>query len=356
MSTTKLNPAECKIAVFEKPDTPLKIQSHAIPEPKEGEVLLKISACTICGSDLHTITGTRKEKTPTILGHEIIGHVVQTGSDNILDISGTPISVGDRVTWAVCMSCGDCSRCQADLPQKCTTLRKYGHEVFDGNSGFVGGFAQYILLPKTSAVLRIESNIADEILCPANCATATVVAACRQVQTINNRNVLIIGGGMLGLTATAYTKSIGAREIAVIEPNEQRRQLCFQFGADKAVTDSSMLETKYDVILDFSGVSQAIEECIPHTAIGGSVVLVGSVTPGPDLSVDPEFLVRNLVRLVGVHNYHPKDLHTAVEFLSVNAENFPFAQLVARSFLLQEINEAVKFALEQKPVRVMVKP
>ena len=356
MSTAKLNPSDCRIAVFEKPDSPLKIQSHSIPEPKEGEVLLKISACTICGSDLHTIAGTRKEKTPTILGHEIIGHVAAMGSDEILDITGTPISIGDRVTWAICMSCGDCSRCETGLPQKCTSVRKYGHEVFDGESGFVGGFAEYILLPRTSAILRIRNNVADEVLCPANCATATVVAACRQVQTINDRDVLIIGGGMLGLTAAAYTKSIGARNITVIEPTEQRRQLCFQFGADKAVTDSSSLDGKYDVILDFSGVSQAIEKCIPHTAVGGSVVLVGSVTPSPGISVDPEFLVRNLVRLVGVHNYHPKDLITAVEFLSLHADNFPFGQLVACSFSLQEINEAVKYALEQKPVRVMVKP
>ncbi|MBA63218.1 MAG: alcohol dehydrogenase [Planctomycetaceae bacterium] len=348
--------ATCRTAVFERPGSPLHLQQHRIPTPNVGELLLKVSACTICGSDLHTINGNRDEKTPTILGHEIIGHVISQGSESINDLNGTPIRNGDRVTWAICMSCGECSRCRSDLPQKCTTLRKYGHEVFDGESGFVGGFAEYILLPSTSSLLRLTNDIADEVLCPANCATATVVAACREVPEFHQRNVLIIGGGMLGLTATAYTKSLGAREITVIEPDKQRRKLAPDFGATQVIENTSVLGERFDVLLDFSGVSEAIEQSIPHTQIGGTVVLVGSVTPSPMLSIDPEFLVRNLIRLVGVHNYHPKDLHTAVEFLITNSEQYPFKQLVSRSYSLENINSAVDYALREKPIRVMIKP
>ncbi|MBT6724431.1 MAG: alcohol dehydrogenase, partial [Planctomycetaceae bacterium] len=90
--------------------------------------------------------------------------------------------------------------------------------------------------------------------------------------------------------------------------------------------------------------------------IHGTFVLVGTVAPSPAISLDPEFLVRNLIQLVGVHNYRPDDLQAAISFLEESGSHFPFRELVEKSFALEDINEAVDFALREKPIRVMVRP
>ena len=356
MNSNAAKSETCQVAIFNEPNQTLEIRHESIPVITNDELLVRVNACTICGSDLHTITGKRKEDTPTILGHEIIGHVEAIGSTPRFDLTGNQIKKGDRLTWSICISCGHCDRCEEAVPQKCSDLKKIGHEQFEPVSGFLGGFAEYVLLPKTTAVYKIESDLEDEILCPANCATATVMAACRQLRAIAEQKVLIIGAGMLGLTATAYLKTQGAAEVTVVEPDNKRREQALSFGADEIAKDIQSLPGKFNAVLDFSGSSAAIEAAIRLLDIGGTIVLVGTVAPSPAISLDPEFLVRNLIHLVGVHNYRPDDLQAAISFLEESGSTFPFRELVEKSFSLLDINEAVNFALREKPIRVMVRP
>ena len=356
MNSPSTHPETCQVAIFNDPNQLLEVRGETIPEISNDDLLVRVSGCTICGSDLHTITGKRQESTPTILGHEIIGYIEAIGTSPRFDLAGHEIKVGDRVTWSICISCGSCDRCEAEIPQKCVELKKIGHEVFDSSSGFLGGFSEYVLLPGRTAVYKIDSEIEDEVFCPANCATATVIAACRQIRRIAGQRVLIIGAGMLGLTATAYLKTQDAAEVTVVEPDEQRRQQAVDFGADHVAADIQSLSQQSDVLLDFSGSSAAIESALPLLAIHGTVVLVGTVAPSPAIAIDPEFIVRNLIHVAGVHNYRPSDLQDGLLFLQKYGLQFPFRQLVEKSFALSDINEAVEFALREKPIRVMIKP
>ena len=358
MNLSSANAETCKAAIFDAANKPLRLENVQIPTPGPGEILVKIDACTVCGSDLHTMTGARNEKTPTILGHEIIGTVASTGSARIFDAKKSPLSIGDRVTWSVCLSCGKCERCQRGFPQKCLQLKKVGHETFESNTDLVGGFSELILLPNTMGVFKINSNTPDDLICPANCATATTMAAFRNVEQIDGRSILIIGAGLLGLTASAYAKSKGAAEIVVLEPDETRRKVASDFGCTSSYSDSSAFspDTKFDIIMDYSGVASAIESAIPFSQLGCQIVLVGSVLPSPDIEIDPEFVVRNLISLHGVHNYTPVDLERAIEFLELHGSSFPFGSLVAKSFPLEKINEAIDYALDHKPIRVMIRP
>ena len=102
--------------------TPGQIELREIPLPPvaRDEVLVKVLGCTLCGSDLHSFEGRRKVPTPTILGHEIVGEIVQLGDQvNDQKSPGKILRVGDRVTWAIVANCGQCQMCQAGLPQKC---------------------------------------------------------------------------------------------------------------------------------------------------------------------------------------------------------------------------------------------
>ena len=161
----------------------MRLEQLPIPELEAGEVLVKIECSTLCGSDLHTIKGLRQEKCPSILGHESVGFVVGIGDMQPCDASGEALQCGDRVTWSTTISCGACDRCRAGWTQKCRTLSKYGHAVAEGRQALCGGLAEYILLRPGTAIVKVPTALAAEVVSPANCATATVACAMRPRRT-----------------------------------------------------------------------------------------------------------------------------------------------------------------------------
>lgn len=341
-----------------------------MPVPLANEAVVDLELCTVCGSDLHTITGKRIEPTPTILGHEILGIVSSVGSPAPKTVSGVPLKIGDRVTWSTCISCGGCSRCKSGLSQKCLTVEKYGHNVAVGRAALRGGFAEKILLSAGTSIVKIDSDIPAETIAPVNCSTATVAAAFRVAGDIAQKRVLIIGAGLLGLTATAFAKTEKASSVEVCDIDSQRLDLAKRFGATKTIQlnlepspdaadeENSPLGSKpcYDLILDFAGSSATIERAIPLADIGAKVVLVGSVMKSPSIAIDPEKIIRNWVSIHGVHNYSPSDLDVAVKFLAGYGNRFPFFEMVKKTFRIDEIQHAIEFAIKNKPIRIGIKP
>lgn len=345
-------------AIFEKPGEALQLQSFQMPELKPDQILVRVEACTICGSDLHTYRGLRKEKTPTILGHEAIGFVEKTIGDS-LAFDGTKLEVGDRITWSVCANCGDCDRCLGSLPQKCRGLKKFGHEQVLDQGPFFGGLSNYVVLPGSTPIFKISQDFPAEVICPANCATATVLACMEKTGNVFGKKALILGAGLLGLTATAYCKANGAASVDVLDREPSRLNLAQRFGADRILPAEQGWETsanEYDLIVDLAGSVETIQKAMTRLAMGGVFVIGGTVMPCDDLVFNPERLLRNLHSIVGVHNYRPDHLALAIRFLEQHVDNYPFKELVAKSFPLAKINEAFDFALTERPIRVMVKP
>ena len=361
-------PNQALAAVFHGVGQPLTLQPFPVPFITAGEALIRVECCTLCGSDLHTITGKRTEKTPTILGHEICGIVVQQGATPLRDIDSLPLQPGDRVTWSTSVSCGRCDRCQGGLPQKCRTLAKFGHESTEGRWPLSGGLADFVTLPVGTQAIRLPADLPAFVACPANCATATVAAACRMAGPLIGKRVMIFGAGMLGLTAAAYARSQGADKIVICDRDQQRLALGNQFGADASILWRESFDelrltirteagcTGFDVVLELSGAPAAVEAACVVGDIGAKVILVGSVMKSRPVQLDPEMLVRRWISIHGVHNYAPCDLRAAVRFLTEWHSQFPFQELIARTFSLQQINEAVDFSLQHRPVRVAIIP
>ena len=353
---TNQSPSRALAAVFHGSGQALELSELQVPDLATGEALVRVECCTLCTSDLHTIQGRRQEPSPSILGHEVVGRVVQLSDPLPRELSGRQVALGDRVSWSNCLSCGTCERCQRGLPQKCASLFKYGHAVSGGRSAMSGGLAEYVLLRAGTAIVLVPEALPDEVACPVNCATATVVAAFRTAGEVRGRSVLVLGAGMLGLTAAAYAQAAGAKRVVVCDRNPERRELASSFGADETLSDSSSIGARFDLVLEFTAAVAVIESALRVAEIGGQVILVGSVMRSPGVCFDPEQVVRRCLTIRGIHNYAPDDLLTAMRFLTDYQHRFPFAKLVEHSWPLSEVNRAIEFAAQHQPIRVAVRP
>lgn len=338
-------------AVFHEAKRPLEFCLLPRPELQPGETLVRVVCCTLCGSDLHTIAGRRNESSPSILGHEILGVVEEVSDEPAVDVHGDPLKPGDRITWSICVSCGRCDRCLGGLPQKCRHLHKYGHGRAEGRFALSGGLAEAILLRPDSTIIKVPDELPDHVACPANCATATVMAAFNAVGSVEGKRVLLLGAGLLGLTAAAVATYRGADATAMSDPAPERLSLAQQFGADGQIDPSG-----FDVVMDFSGSVDAIEAAIESANIGAKIVLVGSVMKCDDMKLNPEQVIRKCWQIHGIHNYAPADLVDAVQFLTEQHQSFPFAELVSAEFSLEQIDHAIRYAEKHRPIRVAVRP
>src|SRR6185369_16360679 len=116
-------------AVFTGARQPLDMRRISVPNLQRAEILVRVLGCTLCGSDLHTFDGRRTVAVPTILGHEIVGRIEAFGpTASLHDFGGEELQIGDRVTWSIVASCGECFYCRRGLQQKCERMVKYGHE------------------------------------------------------------------------------------------------------------------------------------------------------------------------------------------------------------------------------------
>ncbi len=358
-----------RACVFDGPGLPLRYERWPVPSLAPGEILVKISGTTLCGSDLHTFEGRRQTPVPTILGHEVIGRIVEIGGNEpVPDLSGRVLGVGDRVTWSVAASCGECFYCRRELEQKCERLFKYGHERCDGRHAFSGGLAEVAHLVAGTSIVRLPDDLPDAIACPASCATATVAAALRLAGGCEGESVLIQGAGLLGLTASAMARTAGAKEIVVCDPDRARCDLALSFGADRVIVidgdQRSFIERVrqvndgrgVDLALEFSGASASVSAGLEVLRIGGRYILVGAVFPGPAVPLDVQQVIRRMLTIRGLHNYAARDLVSAVGFLGAHHPRFPFAELIAGPFPLESAEAAFAHAIETRAPRVMVVP
>ena len=361
-------PVASRAAVFHTAGQPLTIELFPLPELKGSEALARILCATICGSDLHSFSGRRPAPSPSVLGHEMVAEIVAFGPAGVKDYRGNPLCIGDRVTWSMVWSCGECFYCLRQLRPKCEKLLKFGHEQIIPQRALFGGLAEHCHLPAATAIFKVPETLADPVACPANCATATVAAAFRRAGCCRGKTVVVQGAGMLGLTACAMAADAGAAAVICLEPDPRRRSLAARFGAT-TVLDSALLEEETrrqvfdlthnrgaDVALEFCGYPEAMELGIRLLREGGCYVVAGATFPSRPVQWSGEVLVRRLLQVAGVYNYQPEDLGTALEFLARCAGRYPFHELVARSFSLADANLAFEYAQRERPPRVAVIP
>lgn len=346
-----------KIAVFSRANETIKLEECIIPDLEEGQVLVKNEYTTLCRSDISTYLGKRVEKSPTILGHEIVGRIVAFApGTSVYDACGNPLRIGDRITWAIYAANPNSELSLRGIPQKSPDLFKYGHERISENCTLHGGLAEYTLLRKYTPILPLQTDIPLQVASIINCAVATVAGSLRLGGNLKGRKVAIWGIGMLGIISCAMCKEKGAKEIMVIDINKERLSIAKRFGATTIYTPDTMSENmRADITIDYSGNIHSMEATINTLAIGGTAIWVGGVCPQDKIKIDSEMIVRHLDTIKGLHNYNTEDFKEAVSFITRNHTRYPIADLIYDGFSLEQVNEAFQYAVEKNPYRVGIR-
>ena len=252
----------------------VELLDFADPEPTElRDVVVDVSLCGICGTDIHAWQA-GSEYNPAICGHEWTGTVSATFN------SSSRVSEGDRVVVAVPPACGNCSNCRAGHTETCSTV--FAHATGRHPSAPAhGGFASAIGV-SSARVLSISADLTDAQAAQIEPLTVTLHAMRKSGLRIGDTAV-IQGAGPIGLLTAQLVRAGGAGTTVVVEPNEARRDLAVQLGADRALhPDDAMSEVMEmthglgaDVVYECAGVPATIQSAVNMARRGGTMCLIG---------------------------------------------------------------------------------
>lgn len=356
------------VALFEAPGKDFTLKQYAVRPLEPGEILVKNQYTTICGSDLHTFCGLREEPSPTVLGHEIAGEIIDIHPTHTgVDLKGRELKAGDRVTWSIFAGNPDSVAAKAGMPQKSTPLFKYGHALANAPDVFHGGLGEYCILKANTAILLLPQEIPVEIAATLNCSISTVAGALRMAGDIKGKHVLITGIGHLGITCAAMCREAGAARIYAADISDKRLNDARAFGVSdvfnlaeydhelKAYLHDTLPLKGVDVVFDMSGSVAAMQTGLECLAIGGTAVWIGAVFPSKGITIDPENIIRRLLTIRGLHNYNFTDFEYAYDFMLANWNRYPFLQAIEKEFSLAEAQKAFTYAVANKPLRVGIR-
>lgn len=352
-------PASGRVAVFDAPNAPFRLTDYPLRPPLPGEVLVRVRMLTICRSDIHSYQGHRPSPCPGLLGHEIVGDIVALGEGVHADLRDTPLTVGDRITWSEYFVPGrNYFREVLDLPQKSPGVDKYGHMSADTPPHHHGGFAEYCYVRPDSWLLRLPDELSDAEATPINCGVATMCAVIEAADVRIGDTVVIQGLGLLGLYGAALAKARGASRVIGIDRVDTRRALAGRFGVDTAVTPDGVpdIARGADVVIEVCGDPGVLAAGLDLLRVGGRYVLAGLVSPGARAEFDANLVVRKLLTLTGVHNYHPRHLVQALDFIIAQRQRYPFGELVDGLYPLTEIDRAMADAAACRVLRAAIVP
>jgi 2-desacetyl-2-hydroxyethyl bacteriochlorophyllide A dehydrogenase len=258
------------------------LETVADPEPGPGQVVVAPRAVGICGTDLHIIDGEFPPAPyPIVPGHEFSGEVVALGAD----VAG--LNVGDRVAVDPSLFCGRCTYCRRGRGNLCENWGATGDTVD-------GAFADFVSVPATNAVVIPEemSWSSAALVEPLSC----VVHGLHRLAMPAGSELLIVGGGTIGLLLAQAAARSGAARVNVLEPDPARRELALRWGADAAAgsLDELMAGRTYgfEYAIEATGVAAAAQAAVAGLCRGGTMLVFGVAAPETQLPLS-QFTVYN---------------------------------------------------------------
>ena len=363
---------KARAAVLEAFDQPLAVREYPISPLADQEVLVRIKAAGVCGSDVHMWHGNDpRTPLPIILGHEGIGEVAGVGGTK-LDVFGRELKTGDPIVYERGIMCGRCYYCVIKKqPALCPTRKTYGISVGCAEPPHLrGAYAEYIHLLPAAHIIKLDADVDPATLVAATCSGATAAHTNEQAGIHRGDSVLIIGPGPVGIFSLVFARESGAWPIIVMgtEADKLRLDICKEMGADEVITiEGTTLDERVqkvkdmtggfgaNVVLECTGNAKAAESGIKFTAPYGTYAIPGIATPAGELSVAFfEDVARKNVNLQGVWVSDTSHLYAAIKL--VLSGRYPFDRLVTHRFPLDKATDALEAIHNREAIKAVLIP
>jgi L-iditol 2-dehydrogenase len=323
----------------------LTIENRKLPEYASDEVLIKIAAVGVCGSDVHYYRhgriGDFVVDAPLVLGHEVSGTIVDVGED--VD----PARVGQRVAIEPQRPCGKCRECRAGHYNLCPKMEFYATPPIDG------AFAEYAVIQDAFAH-AIPDNLTDEaaaLLEPLSVAITTM----RKAHVVPGSSVLIAGAGPIGIICAQTAKAFGAAEVIVTDLVAEKRERALTYGATRVIdpieVDVANAGLDVNAFIDASGSPRAVTAGIKAVRPAGYVVLVG--LGNPEMTLPVEHIQNYEINVTGIFRY--TDTWPAAIHL-VSSGLVELDSLVTGRFGLNEVEAALDSDQDPTSLKSVVYP
>lgn len=328
----------------------IALREVAKPSPGPDDLLVRVEACGVCGTDRHLFHGEFPCKPPVTPGHEFSGIVEAIGSS----VSG--FSVGDRVTGDPNIACGRCSHCHAGRVNLCRNLSAIGiHRD--------GGFADYVVVPQKQAFLLPAG------LDPKHGAFCEPLACCLHgvdlAEVRPGASVVVLGGGVIGLLTVQLARLAGATTVILSTRQASRRALAEELGATATIDPASLdvidaisgpaglVPGGVDVVFECAGVRDTVEQSMRLARPGGTVVIVGVMPQGMKAAFEPFDLLFRELRVLGSF-LNPFTHRRAAELIAKGA--LEIDKLISRQVTLDEAAAVIASPPAPGEVKVLVVP
>ena len=373
-----------KVSTFDGPGTAVRIRSVPRPDITEKAGLIQISACGVCGTDLHILKGhwPKPLPWPLTLGHELAGILVAKGEGLEVDFMGNALEVGCRVMLPPLMPCGQCYYCvhYPNNANRCLNPTYYGRYLpFERPPHLWGGWAEMVyvdleMLPATK-IYRLPDDMSLMLGSLSEPLTSCVRALSRAQSAGGFRvgdTVVIQGSGPIGVLSIVAAREMGAGRIVVIgAPEQPRLEICRYFGAHATVsietyaTAEARIEVVRDeaggfgadVVMDCSGHPSAGPEGIEMLRDGGTYVEMGQFTDVGSIETNWHRFCAKDVTLLGSWAFTANDIPLAIEMLSRARDRYPWDRLQTQfPFTQAGVTAATQSAMAMKCVKATIVP
>ena len=327
-------------------DGALEISEQPKPEITRGELLVKMRACGICGTDVEKLHGNYPSK---ILGHEAVGEIVSVG-DGVRDFEP-----GDRVFPHHHVPCYDCHFCRNGSETMCPH--------FSRSNIHPGGLAEYFTVPEwnvsRSAVFKLPEQMsfrAGALIEPLAC----VLRGLGKAPLGTDSHVAVIGVGPVGMLHVAALKILGAKHIAAVDLSGERREFARKLGADETFSPQEavggIVESSggigSDLTIVAAGSPPAISTGIETLRKGGKLIQFGLPKPGMRLESDFSAIFRKEISIITTYSGIERDVADAISMIALHAGKFE--SMISHSFRLDEAGEAFKLAEDVNAARKII--
>lgn len=347
------------------------VKEFPMPEVGDGDILVKVEGCGVCGTDAHEFKRDPFGLIPVALGHEGTGEIVKMGKDVKADSAGKPLRVGDKVV--TCMIFKD----NPDITMFDLNKQNVGGaDVYgllpDDDIHLNGWFSDYILIRKGSTVFNVSDlDLKSRILIE---PCAVLIHAVERAKTTGilrfNSRVVVQGCGPIGLICIAILRTMGIENIVAVDGNQKRLDFAKRMGADHSVNfmNHKGIEALSGAVKEAFGGYEAdfAFQCtgspVAHANIykfirnGGGLCELGFFINGGDATINPHFdLCSKEITLVGSWVYTLRDYATTFDFLKrAKAIGLPMDDLITHEFPLEQINEAHVTNLKQEGLKIAI--